>query len=108
MSLVNKYIMLSTEEYFKLFHVVDKMEDIGGYIVQPIGIVEGLLYGGYKGPIPKEVLSVPDLIEAEDIFIFDDIDSLREWQNWLDSPSEEISKKPKLNVVPITGKPSEE
>lgn len=107
MSLVNKYIMVSNEEYFKLFHVVDEQLDIGGYIVYPIAIENDKLYGGYKGVKPKEVLGVPELIDAENIYIFDELDSLLEWQKWMEKPSEEIVNTPKLNVLSFNKIPRE-
>lgn len=100
--------MLSTDEYFKMFYVVDKMEDIGGFIVSPIPIEEGKLYSGYTGTPPKEVVGIPELIEAESIQIFDDLESLRKWQEWCESPMDSDVQKPKLNVVPMNRKTLEE
>jgi len=103
MSLLNKYIMISTDEYYKLYHVVQKLEEeISGYIVEPL-VISGKIYGGFEGVVPKEVLMVPELYGAESIYVFDDEASLRAWQKWLDEPSEE-SDKPKLSVVPFNKK----
>lgn len=103
MSLVNKFIMISTEEFYKMCHVKEPLDDeMGGYIVEPLSIT-GKIYGGFEGVPPKEVLMAPELYSAESIYVFDDEASLRAWQKWLDEPMTE-TEKPKLSVVPFNKK----
>lgn len=100
MSLVNKFIMISSEEYYKMCYVKETLDkEMGGYIVEPIAIT-GKIYGGFEGVPPKEVLMAPEIYGAESIFIFDDEASLRAWQRWVDETDLE-TEKPKLSVVPF-------
>lgn len=100
MSLVNKFIMISSEEYYKMCYVKETLDkEMGGYIVEPIAIT-GKIYGGFEGVPPKEVLMAPEIYSAESIYVFDDEQSLRAWQKWLDEPNAE-TEKPKFSVVPF-------
>lgn len=91
--------MITTDEYYRMCHVVDKLDDIGGYIVSPLAI-SNKIYGGFDGVSPKEILMVPEIFDSEGIYVFDDETSLRAWQKWFDKPSPE-KETPKLNVVPF-------
>lgn len=89
-ALTGKYLLVDYDTMYRLVHIIEQINN-DFYIAEYLPVENKKIYEDFKGVKPRMIFGSKNIFEAEDLYVFDNLEDLKKWEGYMNGSSSQAT-----------------